>query len=97
MHLGSSVGVQRKGCCRTLSGKKAGLACTGPSIQDDPVEVPAPCRLLIPPDLLPNLAYSQACWGSRQGPRQGQCCHSVHLPGWTFSNPLFLYAENEES
>lgn len=44
-----------------------------------------------------HLAYSQVCWGSRKGPRQGHCCHSAHLAGWAFSNPLFLYSENKES
>jgi hypothetical protein len=102
MPLGSGMEMQRKGCYLKLSRKKTGLIYEGPGIQDDPPELPTSQWLLIPPGLAPtwpcsHLAYSQVCWGSRKGPRQGHCCHSGHLEGWTFSNPLFLYSENEES
>lgn len=96
MPLGSGREVQRKGYCPKLSRKKTSLAVKALASK-------MTLHSSLPPsgcssDLAgSHLAYSQVCWGSRKGPRQGHCCHSAHLTGWTFSNPLFLYSANEES
>lgn len=67
MRLGCSMGVQRKGCYLGSKYEEDTLACRGPGIQGALPSLSGCSSHLT----CSHLAYSQACWGSGKGPRQG--------------------------